>query len=71
MASITDAARSPSLVDTMPSHTEEIDVVPVGANRKVDTPAEEQRLMILRKQVNWTRLIHCRSVPHRCARAAL
>lgn len=36
-------------------HTEEVDVIPVSSNHKVDKPAEEQRLMNIWKQVDLTK----------------
>ena len=43
-------------------HTEEIDIVPVSSNHRVDKPAEEQRLMNVWKQVDLTKNFYFRCV---------
>ena len=41
-------------------HTEEIEILPVPSNHKVDKPAEEQRLMNIWKQVDLTKNFYFR-----------
>ena len=41
-------------------HVEEIEVVPVSANHKVDKPTEEQRLMNIFKQVDLSKNFYFR-----------